>query len=97
MSAAENAVVSSDAYVREILRAAEGESVSFGATTLGASTMDRRSFFKVAGMAGGGLVLAFYMGDRSFAEAATEGKKFAPNAFLSINPDGVDHDSEQGS
>ena len=45
---------------------------------------------QVAGVAGGGLVLAFYIGERATALANTNGsdKSFAPNAFLRIAPDG---------
>ena len=77
MSAIESSVLSSDAYVRELLRATESSS---------AVTLDRRSFLKLAGVAGGGLVLAFYVGDRSKALAGTA-KEFTPNAFLRIAPD----------
>ena len=62
-------------------------------------SLDRRSFLKVAGLAGGGLVLAFYLGDKSIALAADAeaAKVFAPNAFLRISPDGSDRHLLQGS
>jgi isoquinoline 1-oxidoreductase beta subunit len=50
--------------------------------------IDRRTFLKVAGGAGGGLTLAFCIGYRPPAEAKTEQAAFEPNAFLTIYPDG---------
>lgn len=81
MSAVETSMFSADAYVQEMLRAAEAQSTS--------SKVSRRGFLKLAGLAGGGLVLAFYMGEQGTALANAKGKEFAPNAFLRITPDGV--------
>ena len=81
MSAVETSMVSADAYVQDILRAAEAQSSS--------TRISRRTFFKVTGLAGGGLVLAFYMGDQATAFANGKTKEFAPNAFLRITPEGV--------
>jgi isoquinoline 1-oxidoreductase beta subunit len=85
MSAIENDIVrSADDDVREILSAAEGHSVA-------TPKFNRRSFIKLTGLSTGGLVLAFYLGDRSTALAQTAAgtvKEFVPNAFLSIAPDG---------
>jgi isoquinoline 1-oxidoreductase beta subunit len=56
------------------------------------SVMDRRSFLRVSGLAGGGLLLGFYLksGTRVFAAAAdATAAEFAPNAFIRITPDGV--------
>jgi isoquinoline 1-oxidoreductase beta subunit len=56
------------------------------------SVMDRRSFLRVSGLAGGGLLLGFYLksGARVFAAAAGEtAAEFAPNAFIRITPDNV--------
>jgi isoquinoline 1-oxidoreductase beta subunit len=51
--------------------------------------MTRRSFLKLTGLAGGGLVLAFYVGDRvAQATAGSSARPFTPNAFLRIAPDG---------
>ena len=54
-----------------------------------AATLNRRSFLKLTGLAGGGLVLAFYVGDRATALAQQATPSFAPNAFLRIAPDGT--------
>jgi len=59
------------------------------------SSMPRRRFLKLSGIAGGGLVLAFSLGNRSSAHAAhhsgaekDHAKSFSPNAFIQIKPDG---------
>ncbi|HKE94462.1 MAG TPA: molybdopterin cofactor-binding domain-containing protein, partial [Povalibacter sp.] len=70
----------SDHYIREIMRAAETGS---SAVTM----LNRRSFLKLAGFAGGGLVLAFHLGDPVFGDDVPKG--FMPNAFLRIAPDGT--------
>jgi isoquinoline 1-oxidoreductase beta subunit len=74
-----------DAEVREILSAAERYETSPGAL------MNRRSFIKLAGLAGGGLALAFSVGERSTAHAALSESvpgSTALNAYLRIAPDG---------
>ena len=85
MSAAENSILSADGYVQDMLRVAEAQSAI--------SKINRRTFLKVTGLVGGGLVLAFYMGDDATAlandMANSTAKDFAPNAFLRISPDGV--------
>jgi isoquinoline 1-oxidoreductase beta subunit len=82
MSAAEQTILSSDDYVQQMLRAAEAQS--------SVAALNRRAFLKLAGIAGGGLALAFYIGDRStaFAKANSDEQVLAPNAFLRISPDG---------
>jgi isoquinoline 1-oxidoreductase subunit beta len=81
MSAVEQSIVSADAYVHEILEAAQAQSAS--------EPFTRRTFLKLTGYVGGGLVLAFYVGERSTALAnSNAGGAFAPNAFLRIAPDG---------
>lgn len=65
-----------DAYVREILLAAEGRART--------SSFSRRAFLKLTGCAGGGLVLAFYVSE----SAASAEAAFAPNAFVRIGSDG---------
>ena len=73
-----------DPYLQDIIRDVETE---LGTHKLKA--IPRRSFIKLTGLAGGGLVLAFHLGKSSSALAAQEGSNtFAPNAFLRISPDG---------
>jgi isoquinoline 1-oxidoreductase beta subunit len=64
-----------------------------GVLTRAPLILDRRSFVKLAGLAGGGLALAFVVGraraDSPGEAAAGEARKqFVPNAFLRISPDG---------
>ncbi|HEY6644250.1 xanthine dehydrogenase family protein molybdopterin-binding subunit [Povalibacter sp.] len=83
MSAVEQSALSADAYVRDLMRSIEAQPVA-------SITVNRRSFLKLAGMAGGGLALAFYIGDKATALANGDGTKgFVPNAFLRIAPDGT--------
>ncbi len=86
MSAAEHSILSADAYVHEMLRAAEAQNDMRS----GVAPLNRRAFLKLVGVAGGGLALAFYIGDRATARANTNGSEqgFAPNAYLRIAPDG---------
>lgn len=81
MSAAESSIVSADAYVQDMLRAAEAQSAIAKVT--------RRTFLKVTGLMGGGLVLAFYVSEQGVALANGTTKDFAPNAFLRISPEGT--------
>jgi isoquinoline 1-oxidoreductase subunit beta len=84
MSTAMTTVLSREDYVHEVLRFAEGQALTQAIHT----TLNRRSFLKVTGLAGAGLVLAFYVGED--AAAQTSGATaFAPNAFVSIAPDGT--------
>ena len=56
------------------------------------SAIDRRSFLRVTGLAGGGLLLGLYLkgGARLLARPAEESTTdFAPNAFIRLTPDGV--------
>ena len=53
-----------------------------------ADGMTRRHFLKAAGVAGGGLILGFFVPQASrFVSAASDKKSYAPNAFLRIAPD----------
>ena len=73
-----------DQYLQDIIREVEAE---LDAPKM--KTIPRRSFIKLTGVAGGGLVLAFHLGEGSTALAAQAGSDtFAPNAFLRISPDG---------
>ncbi len=50
--------------------------------------LSRRSFIKASALAGGGLVLGFFVpGANKFARAADAKPTYAPNAFLRIAPD----------
>jgi|CZKI01.1.fsa_nt_gi isoquinoline 1-oxidoreductase beta subunit len=56
--------------------------------------LGRRSFLKIVTMAGGGLVLGYYVRPEARADAAKADVKnaegsFAPNAFIRIGPDGT--------
>jgi isoquinoline 1-oxidoreductase beta subunit len=53
---------------------------------------DRRSFLKLSGIAGGGLVLAFHLRPaKAHAASPEEGTQgtFSPNAFVQVKPDGT--------
>ncbi|HEY0683786.1 MAG TPA: xanthine dehydrogenase family protein molybdopterin-binding subunit [Steroidobacter sp.] len=81
MTAIESSILSADAYVQDLLRAAEAQSAI--------GTFSRRTFLKVTGLVGSGLVLAFYVGEEGVALANAKAKDFAPNAFLRVSPDGT--------
>lgn len=49
--------------------------------------VSRRQFLKLVGLAGGGLVLAFYLGDSQEAVAQTA-TDFAPNGFVQVRSNG---------
>ncbi len=58
------------------------------------STLDRRQFLRVTGLAGGGLLLGAWLdfgrdGVLEAAEIGTEAADFSPNAFIRIAPNGV--------
>ncbi len=74
--------VSADESLRDLIRDMESGSMP---RSLRAIKLDRRSFLKFTGLAGGGLLLGFSIGEP--AEAATPGE-FAPNAFLRIASNG---------
>ena len=77
-----------DESLRQLISEMESSAVS---APFRAVKLDRRSFLKLTGLAGGGLVLGFAMGsDAAAAAAAAAGGDgaFAPNAFLRIARDG---------
>ena len=76
--------LSSDTCLRELMRDIE---LGSGGGTLRAIKLDRRSFLKMTGLAGGGLVLGFSMGTETHAATQAAGE-FAPNAFLRISRKG---------
>jgi isoquinoline 1-oxidoreductase beta subunit len=79
MSAVEQSVLA-DSPSRELMQAAEQRAGAL-------PSLDRRSFLKISGMAGGGLLLAFHVGSEALANGAPKG--FVPNAFVRIAPDGT--------
>ena len=52
-----------------------------------AAPVSRRHFLKLVGLTGGGLVLAFYLGDSADAVAQTT-SDFAPNGFVQVRTNG---------
>jgi isoquinoline 1-oxidoreductase beta subunit len=86
-----NAVLDSDRYTRDIIRHFEDAMSSSGIATV---AVDRRSFLKVAGGVGGGLILALCVAAPKavFAQAgppgAPRGPAFAPGAYVRIAPSG---------
>jgi isoquinoline 1-oxidoreductase beta subunit len=50
--------------------------------------VSRRHFLKLVGLSGGGLALAFYVGESSVADAQGLPNSFEPNAFVQIATDG---------
>ena len=81
--------VESDAYVREVMR----ETRAMPARRATSLAMERRSFFKLAGAGGAGLMLGFHLPDQAFAATETPqtsaeaSKDQSVNAFVRIAPD----------
>ncbi len=80
----------SDAYVAELMRDAKAMPISARPAPL---AMGRRTFFKVAGAGGAGLILGFHLPDDAFAASETPqtsaeaSKDQSINAFVRIAPD----------
>ena len=49
------------------------------------TTLDRRSFFRITALAGGGFMLGTWNGEAAEAVAGT----FSPNAYIRITPQGM--------
>jgi len=77
------AMVGADQHLRELMHDIEQGS---GAAKVRACKLDRRTFLKLTGMAGGGLLLGFQVSDTRAATGITA--DFVPNAFLRISPRG---------
>ena len=77
-------MVARDPSLREAERYAEGFHRAAGGT---ANALSRRGFIKIAGIAGGGLTIGFWLGSADFVDAQAR-RSFEPNAFLRIFPDG---------
>ncbi|HEU4625068.1 MAG TPA: molybdopterin cofactor-binding domain-containing protein [Steroidobacteraceae bacterium] len=82
------ALGAADAQVRELLRFAEEGAAH--------REMSRRTFIKLAGLAGGGFALAFHVGEPAAAPASTNSSappnsaaEAALNAYVRIMPDGT--------
>ena len=58
---------------------------------MNSSALDRRDFLRVTGLAGGALLLGFYLksGSAVSAAEASGAAAFSPNAFIKIAPDGT--------
>jgi isoquinoline 1-oxidoreductase beta subunit len=85
MNAVLDPAFAADDELRRLMQEVESDT---HATGFRAVKLDRRGFLKLTGLAGGGLVLAFSMGQP--AEAAAQGaNEFAPNAFLRISRKGA--------
>jgi isoquinoline 1-oxidoreductase subunit beta len=86
MNAVLDPAVLADDELRALLRDTESGS---RVAAMRAMKLDRRSFLKLTGMAGGGLVLAFSLAPPAQAAAEAAAGEFAPNAFLRISRKGV--------
>ena len=74
-------------WMNAAITAAEGQEQGQGQAR-GQTTISRRTFMKVSGIVGGGLVLGFVIpGTHRFAAAEAAKPVYAPNAFLRIAPD----------
>jgi len=84
MNAQWTAAVAADESLRALMQDVEAGAA---ALPMRAIKIDRRSFLKLTGMAGGGLTLGFVLGAQQ-SEAANAAADFVPNAFLRISSKG---------
>lgn len=86
MNARLNPAAAADETLRELMRDVE---LGTSSLPMRAVKIDRRSFLKLTGMAGGGLTLGFLVGgDASAAVEKGGATEFVPNAFLRISSKG---------
>ncbi|MEY2854903.1 MAG: hypothetical protein RL030_2035, partial [Pseudomonadota bacterium] len=93
-----NTVTDNEYYPREILEQLDRDHVGrdvFAPIAPLSAPVSRRGFLKVTAGVGGGLVLAFGLGDEADAQQAGGGRPagppgppFNPGAYITINPDG---------
>jgi isoquinoline 1-oxidoreductase subunit beta len=83
MNARQDQVASADASLRELMRDIEA---GVAGAPMQVLRLDRRSFLKLTGLAGGGLMLAFSYGGE--ARAAVAKSDLSPNAFVRIATNG---------
>jgi isoquinoline 1-oxidoreductase subunit beta len=81
--AAPATIGAADAYLNAIVRAVAGE-----IDPAREPPLTRRGFLRLGALAGGGLVLAFRLGEARAGRAAAPGEEFAPNAFVRVGADG---------
>jgi isoquinoline 1-oxidoreductase beta subunit len=76
--------MNADIAIRALMREVEAPAA---AAPLRVVKLDRRSFLKLTGLAGGGLMLAFTAGEADATSVNTG--NFTPNAFVTISPKGT--------
>src|SRR5215510_2175985 len=79
---------SMDNYMLSVIDYVEGRIDQLPGEAKVATGLNRRSFLKLTGFAGGGFALAFYVGDSNVAWADKDAA-FAPNAYVRIGKDNV--------
>ena len=75
-------------WMNAAVPAPDGQGQADARGDLRGDLISRRTFMKVSGVVGGGLVLGFFIpGANRFAAAEAAKPVYAPNAFLRIAPD----------